>query len=56
MEDMNLLGVEKHVVQDLTDVEGSHRPSNPILDEKMWMLNENDDDDDDEMSEKSWDF
>ena len=43
MEDMNLLGV----VQDCRDMEGSHRPSNPILDRKMQMLKENDDDDDD---------
>ena len=31
MEDMNLLGVEQH-------------SSNPILHEKIWMLNKNDDD------------
>ena len=29
----------------LIDVEGSHRPTNPILDGKMRMLNEDDDDD-----------
>mgnify|MGYP001794451802 CR=1 FL=1 len=30
------------------DVEGSYHLSNPILDEKMWILNKNDDDDDDD--------
>ena len=32
----------------LTDVESSHCPSNPILDGKIRMLNENDDDGDDD--------
>ena len=36
-----------------TDVEGSHCPSNPVLDRKMWMLNENDDDDDDDDDDDS---
>ena len=48
MEDMNLLGVEEHATAGSTDVEGSHRPPNPILDGKMLTSNENDDDDDDD--------
>ena len=48
MEDMNLLGVEEHVVQD----DGCGKQSWPIqilhLDGKIWRLNENDDDDDDD--------
>ena len=31
-----------------TDLENSHRSPNPILDGKIWRLNENDDDDDDD--------
>ena len=48
MEDMNLLGVEEHVVQDrrMQRAVMTH-PSNPILDWKMWMLNKNNDGDDD---------
>ena len=49
VEDMNLLGVEKHVVQDWRMwSEGSHHSFNPIQDGKMCTLNENDDDDDDD--------
>ena len=33
----------------MTDVEGSHCSSEPLLDGKMGTLNENDDDDDENM-------
>ena len=46
MEDMNLLGVEDHVMQDQWTMERSHHPFNPILDGKLWTLNQNDDNDD----------
>ena len=37
----------------LTDVEGSHRLSNSILDGKMQTLNENDDDNNDDDAAKN---
>ena len=47
MMDLNLLGVDEHAMQDQWMWRVVIPRSNPILDGKMWTLNENDDDDND---------
>ena len=48
MAEMNLMGVEEHVAENLQMWKAVITSPNPFLDGKIWKLNKNDDDDDDD--------